>query len=305
MRWRWLSRREGTCDNSPIGANAGTPSCYDLGMLHQAAQVGGRRQNGALLGALVLLAVGALAIGQPIRAESLEIEVIPPNPAPGQLVRLELRGVWPTNCPLSASAVPDGPVQCEDCAIRAWTVHVRGRRTPECWTVPTPFVHQVQLATFSAGTVVVGVFRAGETHLREPLEEFLATTEITVGGPSTETATFFGGRFAARTTWHSSHANGVGRAVAPSRLTPVSSSKLFWFFNPENWELLVKMLDGCWINGHYWVFGAGATDVGLTLEIEDTATGASWTHSKPLGFPTGSFADVQAFRCDAENGAAP
>ncbi len=44
---------------------------------------------------------------------------------------------------------------------------------------------------------------------------------------------------------------------------PVSSpdSALFWMFAPGNWEVLVKVLDGCASNGRYWILSAGATDV--------------------------------------------
>ncbi len=40
-----------------------------------------------------------------------------------------------------------------------------------------------------------------------------------------------------------------------------NESGLFWFFDDDNWEMLVKVLDGCGTNGHFWVFLAAATDV--------------------------------------------
>ena len=39
-----------------------------------------------------------------------------------------------------------------------------------------------------------------------------------------------------------------------------SSAAIFWFFDPKNPELLVKVLNGCAINGHWWVYGSAATD---------------------------------------------
>ncbi len=52
----------------------------------------------------------------------------------------------------------------------------------------------------------------------------------------------------------------------------------FWFFNDSNLELLVKVLDGTVLNGHYWVFIADTTDINYRLEIRDLFTGNVWTH---------------------------
>lgn len=47
----------------------------------------------------------------------------------------------------------------------------------------------------------------------------------------------------------------------------------FWFFKPDNIELVVKVLDGTPVNGKTWVFYGALTDVGYTLTVTDTATG--------------------------------
>ena len=46
--------------------------------------------------------------------------------------------------------------------------------------------------------------------------------------------------------------------VAPEACT--AESGVFTFYGPDNWELLVKVLDGCASNGHWWTFVSGATD---------------------------------------------
>ena len=69
----------------------------------------------------------------------------------------------------------------------------------------------------------------------------------------------------------------------------------FFFFSPANWEMLVKVLDGCAFNGHYWVFASGATDVGWELTIEDTESGETWTGSNPLGQRSPAITDTAAF----------
>lgn len=51
------------------------------------------------------------------------------------------------------------------------------------------------------------------------------------------------------------------------------SGSLFYFFEPDNPEMLLKVVDGCWLNGHWWVFGSAATDLTYEVAIEDLAQG--------------------------------
>ena len=72
-------------------------------------------------------------------------------------------------------------------------------------------------------------------------------------------------------------------------------SGLLWFFEADNWEMLVKVLDGCAINDRYWVFAAAATDVEYTLRIFDTATGTAREYTNPLGTRSAAITDTSAF----------
>ncbi len=76
-------------------------------------------------------------------------------------------------------------------------------------------------------------------------------------------------------------------------------SGLFHFFDPENWEVLVKVLDGCAINGHHWVFAASATDMGLDLRVEDAVTGAAKRYGTTAGQPAPAIVDTEALACAA------
>ena len=44
-------------------------------------------------------------------------------------------------------------------------------------------------------------------------------------------------------------------------------SGYFWFFNPDNAEITVKILDGRAVNGKYWVFLASMTDLQFTARV--------------------------------------
>jgi hypothetical protein len=59
----------------------------------------------------------------------------------------------------------------------------------------------------------------------------------------------------------------------------------FWFFNPANVELTLKVLDACAVNHRFWVFASGLTDVRVDITVEDTVTGTTWTHRNNAGTP--------------------
>jgi spore coat protein A len=72
---------------------------------------------------------------------------------------------------------------------------------------------------------------------------------------------------------------------------------LFWFFSPENPELLIKVLDGCAINDRFWVYFSAGTDVGLTLRVTDTVTGLQFVRTNPDHNPVPTVQDVSALPC--------
>jgi hypothetical protein len=103
-----------------------------------------------------------------------------------------------------------------------------------------------------------------------------------------------GNRFRVDVAWQDFSGNkGVGQVV------PFGSdnSGLFWFFDSKNWEMLVKVLDGCGLNQHFWVFGAATTTVQYTLRIADIATGTVRTYVNPAGKAAASVIDTSAFSC--------
>ena len=97
------------------------------------------------------------------------------------------------------------------------------------------------------------------------------------------------GRFRISLRWKDFQGNtGTGKAVP---LT--GDTGYFWFFGPSNVEVVVKVLDGRPVNGHFWVFYGALTNVEYTLEVTDTQTGETKTYRNPLG-RFGSAGDVEA-----------
>lgn len=99
-----------------------------------------------------------------------------------------------------------------------------------------------------------------------------------------------GGRFRAEVQWVDID---VVREGYPTASRSADSS-LFWFFSPANWELLVKVLDGCEENGHFWVFTAAATDIVYAVEITDLESGMKQVY-RHGGGPATAVTDNQAF----------
>jgi len=102
---------------------------------------------------------------------------------------------------------------------------------------------------------------------------------------------FLGGRFRVGVTWRDFDGHqGVGRTEP----YPSDDSGLVWFFDPQNHELLLKMVDGCGYNGRYWVFAAATTNVEYDLVVTDTTNGATVTYHNPLGQPAATVTDIEA-----------
>jgi hypothetical protein len=97
-------------------------------------------------------------------------------------------------------------------------------------------------------------------------------------------------RFQVEVTWaHPGAGSGSGHAVP---LT--ADTGLFWFFQPSNLELVVKVLDGRLSNRHFWVFYGGLSDVAYVITVTDLRTGVRETYHNPRGVLASS-ADTRAF----------
>jgi concanavalin A-like lectin/glucanase superfamily protein len=99
------------------------------------------------------------------------------------------------------------------------------------------------------------------------------------------------GRFAVNATWKTSSASGVA-TVVPYQTT---DSGLFTFFSDANWEMTVKVLNGCPVNSRWWVFASGLTDQHVELVVTDQQHGETIRYFSYFGQPFNLNADVDAF----------
>lgn len=127
--------------------------------------------------------------------------------------------------------------------------------------------------------------------------EALASTLAPAGVPCVPdagTLCLVDGRFRVQVSWRTPDASGIGW-VAP---TPTDVSGNFWFFLPENWEVLAKVIDACAVNDHFWVLAGGATSVEHDLQVIDTLTGQVRVYPSAGGSRPRSVTDDRAFDCE-------
>jgi Trypsin len=107
------------------------------------------------------------------------------------------------------------------------------------------------------------------------------------------------GRFEATIAFDTAQSDGqsgMGKAIELDSLG-VTSGGIFWFFNQENPEVLLKVLDGCTVNGHHWVFWSAGTNVRLIVTVTDRRTGRQRIYQSPDRTPALPVTDILAFSC--------
>jgi hypothetical protein len=137
----------------------------------------------------------------------------------------------------------------------------------------------------------------------EPVERFVEVPESwwrgTANGtrvepedcvPSDPVLCLNDGRFQVEVNWRNFEDRpGVGQS-----LPLTSDTGAFWFFDPDNLELVIKVLDGGDINDRYWVFYGALSNVEYTIKVTDTVTGEVRTYFNPLE-TFASVGDTEAF----------
>jgi hypothetical protein len=99
-------------------------------------------------------------------------------------------------------------------------------------------------------------------------------------------------------TYATGKSGGAGHAI-PLASLGVSRGGLFWFFDSTNPEILLKVLNGCAVNQHFWVFSSATTNVGFTLTVTDTREGRGKVYSNQNGTAAPPIQDTGAFACTA------
>ena len=129
----------------------------------------------------------------------------------------------------------------------------------------------------------------GRSRLLTPLSDGTSESSCVA---SSETLCLHGDRYEVRVEWRAGDGATGSAQVVPEA---TEDSGLFQFFDADNWEILIKVLDGCAVNGHYWVYGASTTDLGYVIRVTDTATGEIQEYRNEPGRPAAAITDAKAF----------
>jgi hypothetical protein len=77
-----------------------------------------------------------------------------------------------------------------------------------------------------------------------------------------------------------------------------SDTALFYWTNPNNWELLIKGINACTLNNKFWIYFAAATNVGYRVTVTDTQTvGPPKVYTNAVGNLAQATNDISAFNC--------
>jgi hypothetical protein len=109
--------------------------------------------------------------------------------------------------------------------------------------------------------------------------------------PSATALCLGAGRFAVDVVWTDPR---TGLSAQGRTLPLTADTGAFWFLDAANLELMVKVLDGRGINGHFWVFFGALSDLEYTVTVTDRETGAQRTYHNDR-HQLASRADTAAF----------
>jgi hypothetical protein len=146
-----------------------------------------------------------------------------------------------------------------------------------------------------SANVAVGALDAGASAAVTSIEVFVDDVFASIDRACADTETDLclnGGRFRVYGSFRVPAQDREGPAHA---LHVTEDSGLFWFFVRDNLELFVKVLDGCSLSSHYWVFAAGLTNVEVRLIVVDTQTGEQREYFNNAGTAFAPVQDTSAF----------
>ena len=139
--------------------------------------------------------------------------------------------------------------------------------------------------------------QAGEYPVRLTVETSSGPVVVskTVAVSSATTLSLNGGRFDVSMTARDQRTERTGEGQA------IPENDLFGYFSipaltsqPDNPEMFVKILDARPVNGQFWVFYNGLTDLDVTLTVRENPTGIVKTYRKDPGSACGGF-DTSGF----------
>ncbi len=124
----------------------------------------------------------------------------------------------------------------------------------------------------------------GEGDYQFALGALAPSGEPTVCVADADTACHLGNRFQVEVDWTTADTAGSAQVMSfGGERASSDQSSFWWFFDPANFEMGVKMVDACSFTNSYWVFVSGLTNQAYDVRITDTHTSLFRIYRNPLG----------------------
>lgn len=157
------------------------------------------------------------------------------------------------------------------------------------FATPMPFTLETTLDPLPSGSYDVNLILPDSTVLATTQLEVLDGTGCI---PSATVLCLNNGRFQVEVEFSAPN----GQSGEGQTLELTDDSGLFTFFDPDNVELLIKVLDACGTQfNSFWVFTAGLTNVQVDITVTDTETDQVKTYSNNQGDVFETVLDTAAF----------
>jgi hypothetical protein len=114
-------------------------------------------------------------------------------------------------------------------------------------------------------------------------------------GASTATTLCLNTRFAVTGKWRTNPTPGTPTDGNAQVVGSNTTSGVFWFFSADNWEVMLKVINGCGLNNRYWYFSAATTNVFYRIEVIDVLRGEQKIYFNYPGPPAPAVTDTSAF----------
>ena len=213
----------------------------------------------------------------------------------------ELAGSWPEPGPLTTTTdpvrigsdvsyvhTPNGAML----EIRLWNVARTQAQIRAAINVPITAAQPGLVAVWPLAVTDVVGSHSGTIH-----GSGVGGLSFPPGGSCTTTATTLclQGRFIVSAKWRTNPTPGTRTDGDAKVVVAGANSGIFWFFSSDNWELMVKALNGCGLNSRYWLFSAATTNVFYRLDVFDQHALTNKVYFNYPGPPAPALTDTSAF----------
>lgn len=237
-----------------------------------------------------ILSFGLMLILGNVAAHGSDVTYSPSPAVAGQPIVVTFHGV-------TAGCDPEGVLTVHSVVGNQIFLNLQ---SPGCAILPTGVIDYT--ASTTIGPLPAGTYFVNVREILEQGSVLQAYERLEVKNApvceATETSLCLGdGRFEVTGEWTDFEGNeGVAR-TAPDDFGGLGNYGTFWFFTADNPEMVAKVIDGCSLNGHYWVFLSPASTVKYDITVRDVRTGQQKTYSNALGTVPTLVADTSAFAC--------